>query len=612
MASQETLDILFRMKADVDEMRKLTRESAKAKKGFTDIKNLLGRGLGLLGLAGGLTAAVAGMRNLFKASIDTARQLTAMSKTLGINVEFLQAWTAEAADFNIEQNAATMGLQRFTRRLGEAQAGGGELLKTIEKYNVALVDSDGKQRNAVDVLADFADVLKNAKTQQERLAIGFKMFDSEGARLITMLDNGAMSVETMTQRMEEAGEVASAEAVEALDRFGDSAERLWRKLRVWSTETAGSFFGAMSVDPETTAELERLFNVLRAEGMSEEDAFNQLPNVFELQKQMRAAAREASGDAAGSPLGLTPEQLEELDRIEDKMAAIFNKTSDLFLTEQEILEVRRWEAAQLEEKIAAEDDLLERKKLELELAQKLYEVERQQIRINEEAAESNPWADFIETMETSVLSTHNLADAMTGLITQTKTWGDVGRAASTMILNAMIQIGLEMVKNAILGDAIDAKEKTKTSGEIIPEAVKAGFKSISDLGPIFGPIAFAASVAAIMALAKNVGGFETGGIVPGTPSRKDNRFARVASGEAIIPTMQTQRYRPAIDDLIAGRDPGPRFAAASSSLSSSSSSPSAPPTVNVISVNDRQEMLNRMDALNGDVRMLKRRAGYRS
>ena len=75
-------------------------------------------------------------------------------------------------------------MQRYVRRLAEAQAGTGELKGILEEYNIEVRNTDGTNKDAMVVLGELADIMKGNTSQADNLRIAFKAFDSEGADLV--------------------------------------------------------------------------------------------------------------------------------------------------------------------------------------------------------------------------------------------------------------------------------------------------------------------------------------------------------------------------------------------------------------------------------------------
>lgn len=222
-----TQDLILRSKAYqqgmADANKKLRRFDKRGQKA-SRVASTLGKNIRMVGAAALAAAGVGGLGSFITASISTANAIGRASHRLGLSVSEFQDFTNAAKAADIQTNVTEMGLQRFTRRLGEAQQGGGELLGTLQKYNIALRNSDGTARSATDVMGDLAEVIKNAESPAERLRIAFKAFDSEGADLVRILDQGREGLKEFVQTGNqefgkfESGTVASLSRADAAIR----------------------------------------------------------------------------------------------------------------------------------------------------------------------------------------------------------------------------------------------------------------------------------------------------------------------------------------------------------------------------------------------------------
>jgi hypothetical protein len=205
------------------------------------------------GLTGfGSVAGAAGFTMLAKRSIDLGSRLDDVSKKLGVTTDFLQEFGFAAREVGVNTESAEMGLQRFTRRVAEAQNGTGELLPVLNQYNIALKESDGTTRSAEAVLMDYANAVKAAQSPQERLRMAFKAFDSEGAALVSILSNGERGLRDYADRARELGQVLDQDTISQLalaenelERFATSATiqmgKLVGGLRKLRNEMTGAF-----------------------------------------------------------------------------------------------------------------------------------------------------------------------------------------------------------------------------------------------------------------------------------------------------------------------------------------------------------------------------------
>lgn len=172
-------------------------------------------------------AAIAGFRNL----IGDLSDLQTTSQRLGQSAESLQAYRLAADQVNVAQSALDQGLQRFTRRVAEAVNGQGELRGTLEQYGISLFDTEGRVRSVDNVLGDFADAIKGAGTEQEKLRLAFKGFDSEGAALVNLLRGGSEGLDEFKRRARESGAVINNDLVAAADELDGKLKALAATIR---------------------------------------------------------------------------------------------------------------------------------------------------------------------------------------------------------------------------------------------------------------------------------------------------------------------------------------------------------------------------------------------
>lgn len=242
MASTDLETLVVRLEADTRQLRKeLTaaeRSADTAARGISSRMQAAGAGFARAtkevlsfrtAVAGVAGAAVLG--GLIRNATSTANALADTADKLGLNIERLQEYRAAAETVGVAQQTTDLALQRFTRRLGEAQQGTGELKGVLEQYNVAVRNADGTTRSAESVLRDLADVTRGAKDEQERLRIAFKAFDSEGAALVNLLKQGSGELDELRDRMRAAGTVMDEDLVRQAAAFNTELTTLERGIK---------------------------------------------------------------------------------------------------------------------------------------------------------------------------------------------------------------------------------------------------------------------------------------------------------------------------------------------------------------------------------------------
>lgn len=170
-------------------------------------------------------AARAGVQGLDQI-LASVSDLADSSEKLGLTTDRLQELRFAAEQNSIPINRLDTAIQRFTRRVGEARLGSGELVNTLRQYGIEVTDARGRTRDVSAVLGDLAEVVKNADSDTERLRISFKAFDSEGASLVNILRDGRVGLEEWSRAAQDAGAVIDADLVQR----GRETNRVWRRV----------------------------------------------------------------------------------------------------------------------------------------------------------------------------------------------------------------------------------------------------------------------------------------------------------------------------------------------------------------------------------------------
>ncbi|HAF38065.1 MAG TPA: hypothetical protein DCG72_03690, partial [Gammaproteobacteria bacterium] len=141
--------------------------------------------------AAAMTAAAAAIST---AVVKVANDIDKLGKTaerLGLTTKELQELRYAAELSGVPIATLETSMQRFARRLGEAAKGEGVLKDVIKRTNIKLRDQNGKMRSVIDIFRDYADVVQKTGSQQEKLLLLIKAFDTEGGKMFEILKNGS-------------------------------------------------------------------------------------------------------------------------------------------------------------------------------------------------------------------------------------------------------------------------------------------------------------------------------------------------------------------------------------------------------------------------------------
>lgn len=229
-------------------MRQLQGATQNLNRQFGQLKT------GLVALAGAL--AIRQFSTFTKTALNSSGAIKDVADKVGLTTTQLQQMRFAATQNGVAITALDMGMQRFSRRLGEVAQGTGELLGVAEKYGVSLRDSEGQMRSNIDVLKDFSDVIKNAESDQERLRIAFKLFDSEGAALVNTLRDGRVGLEKFMQQAIDFGVVMDSSVIAKAKTASDSLAALQQIFgTAFDTAIIKGFADALTLSKQTMTDV---------------------------------------------------------------------------------------------------------------------------------------------------------------------------------------------------------------------------------------------------------------------------------------------------------------------------------------------------------------------
>lgn len=213
-----------RMNKSLGSVERSFLSSSRASKKFSSGANSLKLALG--GVLGG-----AGILAVTKASLNMADSIAKTADKLGVTTDMLQEMRYAAELTGVAQNNLDVGLQRFTRRASDAANGNKQLADTFDALGVSLRDGNGNMRSTDAILYDVADGLNGIDNQADKVAMTFKLFDSEGVALVNTLGNGSQALEGMRQEARNLGIVMEEDLLRQAERTNDQFSRMSHILK---------------------------------------------------------------------------------------------------------------------------------------------------------------------------------------------------------------------------------------------------------------------------------------------------------------------------------------------------------------------------------------------
>jgi hypothetical protein len=190
-------------------------------KGFTERANSVLGAIGVGIAVGGLSEFA---ESVHKAIEDVANIATVAAK-IGITTDALQElrFAAEKADAPV--GSLDQALVTFGTHISQIASGGGkgvaDLTRVLQANGVAVREQNGNIKSTETLLDQYADLIKNAATQQDRLRLAQIAFGNSGADIVNMLSRGSDGLREYKEEAQNLGLVLSGDLIPAAQRLND-------------------------------------------------------------------------------------------------------------------------------------------------------------------------------------------------------------------------------------------------------------------------------------------------------------------------------------------------------------------------------------------------------
>lgn len=170
-----------------------------------------------------------GLGLLISQSLKSIDALAKTASRIGTTTDALSKLQFAGELAGIETNTLNMAMQRFVRRTAEAADGTGEAVNAFRKLRL---DAEKLQQVPLDErMKLLAEAFKELGSEEEKLAVAFKLFDSEGTAVINMLKQTGDEMDAVFKEAEQLGLVLSEETAQGVEDANDAFTRLQALFR---------------------------------------------------------------------------------------------------------------------------------------------------------------------------------------------------------------------------------------------------------------------------------------------------------------------------------------------------------------------------------------------
>ncbi|ULK98840.1 phage tail tape measure C-terminal domain-containing protein [Bradyrhizobium sp. I71] len=196
---------------------------------------------GLVGAAAGALAleqSIVGIRR----AIGEVDDLGDMAERVGLSTDAIQALRHTLGQAGGDAELADRAFDKFSDSIAKASLGSGYLAELFKANGVALRDSSGTLRENTDLLVDFARLVTNAETPQEKLRLATEAFGRQaGPKMVgTLKEIAEQGLPALIENARAAGVVLDQGLI---DKAGE-LDKAFRKIE----ERASTAYKKIAVD----------------------------------------------------------------------------------------------------------------------------------------------------------------------------------------------------------------------------------------------------------------------------------------------------------------------------------------------------------------------------
>jgi hypothetical protein len=180
---------------------------------------------------------------LVRQTVASTAEIADVADKIGVTTERLQELRFAADQSGVTANELDDAMAQFARRIGEAAAGSGDLAKILAANGVAIRDAEGNIRPLNDLLREYAELIRNAGSDSDRLALAVDAFGRSGDGMVNLLRDGTDGLDALTAQARTAGAVLGDDLVRAAADVDDKFAVLQARFDVFVKSSIIEFVG---------------------------------------------------------------------------------------------------------------------------------------------------------------------------------------------------------------------------------------------------------------------------------------------------------------------------------------------------------------------------------
>jgi hypothetical protein len=173
-----------------------------------------------------VSAAVVGFSALVKHQLDVADATGKMAQRLGVSTEFLSSMGYAAKSTGADSQVLASSLQSLAESQLKAAGGNKQFGAAFKAMGIDFRDARGQLVPLADLLPAIAERFRTMPDGANKAALAAKLFGTEGAKLIPMLNQGKAGLAAMSEEAAALGLVLDQQATTNATALNDQLERM--------------------------------------------------------------------------------------------------------------------------------------------------------------------------------------------------------------------------------------------------------------------------------------------------------------------------------------------------------------------------------------------------
>ncbi|WP_286903103.1 EF-hand domain-containing protein [Vreelandella sedimenti] len=237
--------------------KKFGNDAERAGRQLTEIDRGAGvatRGIETLRRAAApIAGVIAGMfaANTIQNQIDWGDQLQKTNLRIGASTESLSQYNYVAKLSGVEFGQLTTAWQRQTRRIAEAAAGTGVASKALDQLGLSAKELN--QLAPEEQFERIATAMQNVESSSERVALAQKLWDSEGVKLVQIVNQGTDAIASMRAEADALGLTITQDTANAMATYNDEVDKLKFAAQGLSQTLASELVPSMTAGMQATS-----------------------------------------------------------------------------------------------------------------------------------------------------------------------------------------------------------------------------------------------------------------------------------------------------------------------------------------------------------------------